>query len=181
MTAFNDIRQEVRRVEHIIHQLLDFGRHNNIDRRKVSAGQLVCMAASALQEKSDRLNVLVTTSGPEPAPELSVDPPLIERALTNLMRNAMEAAPDGRVEVSWFETKSGVGFAVDDDGPGVQESNRDRLFEPFFTTKETGEGTGLGLAVVHGIVEEHGGNIDVGTSRWGGARLTIILPRVDEG
>lgn len=177
--ALKDIRGEVRRVEHVIHQLLDFGQHDKVERRRISAHQLSSMAANALSEKSSRLKVMLTVQGPQPSPALFVDPPLMERALTNLIRNALEAAPGGEVKVSWFETEDHVGLSVDDNGPGIKKENKNRLFEPFFTTKNVGQGTGLGLPVVHGIVEEHSGHVEIKESHLGGACFRILLPPTD--
>jgi signal transduction histidine kinase len=67
-------------------------------------------------------------------------------------------------------------IVVQDTGPGIPPENLDQLFEPFFTTKDVGEGTGLGLSIVYGIVEEHGGRIEVASPPGEGARFTLYLP-----
>ena len=70
----------------------------------------------------------------------------------------------------------GVEISVEDDGPGVPASIRDRVFEPFVTTKTTGEGTGLGLAVSRGLVESAGGSLDFEDAEFGGTIFTMSLP-----
>ncbi|MCH8505728.1 MAG: ATP-binding protein, partial [Ectothiorhodospiraceae bacterium] len=109
-------------------------------------------------------------------PDLLADPVRLEQVLVNLMKNAMQAGAT-QLEVSWVvSADDSITVVVDDDGPGVPASIRERLFEPFFTTKSVGEGTGLGLAVVHGIIAEHGGQVEVQESPMGGARFAIRLP-----
>ena len=75
---------------------------------------------------------------------------------------------------TWSEGEE-VCLSVADDGPGIPEAVRARIFEPFFTTKEPGKGTGLGLTVSQGIVQEHGGRIDVASAA-SGATFTVRLP-----
>lgn len=74
-----------------------------------------------------------------------------------------------------------VEFAVEDTGPGVPADVQERMFDPFFTTKETGHGTGMGLATVHGIVHEHGGHVVYETGERGGARFRVLLPAAAQG
>lgn len=174
--ALENIRGEVQRVEHIVNQLLDFGRRNPLQRRDVPASQLARIALEAVragQSGAERLKL----SPPDASICLPVDVGLMERALANLLENALEASPDGPVRLSWHAEDDQVVFLVDDSGPGIDVDVKPRLFEPFFTTKEVGEGTGLGLAVAHGIAEEHGGSIEVGESSLGGACFRIRLPK----
>jgi PAS domain S-box-containing protein len=121
------------------------------------------------------------------------DPTQIHQVIMNLCTNAGYAmqAEGGRLEVSLLEMqldeessvnypnlKSGpyIKLTVADTGPGIQAHDLDRIFEPFFTTKEKGAGTGMGLAVVHGIVTSHGGDIFVRSEPGQGARFTVFLP-----
>jgi signal transduction histidine kinase len=104
---------------------------------------------------------------------VDADPRRVRQVLWNLIQNAMEAAGDGgqvRVEIA---DGAPVRIAISDDGPGVCDSDKDRLFEPFFTTKP--QGTGLGLAVSQAIARAHGGRIEVDRPRGGGARFTLVL------
>jgi signal transduction histidine kinase len=73
-----------------------------------------------------------------------------------------------------------IALVVEDTGTGLEESTIDRLFVPFFTTKEPGEGTGLGLSVVHGIVSAHGGSIHAENREEGGARFIVEFPLCEE-
>jgi len=109
-----------------------------------------------------------------------VDPPRFEQALTNLLRNAAQASPGGLVRLCWWRAGAELMLQVEDDGPGIAESNRASLFEPFFTTKPVGEGSGLGLAVAHGVVSECGGRIELVDGSLSGAAFRIALPLIDE-
>jgi signal transduction histidine kinase len=112
----------------------------------------------------------------------------IRQVLVNLCLNALEAVPDGghvRVSCGLAPAQEGrpepepaaVEILVDDDGPGIPETVRDRIFEPFFTTKA--KGSGLGLSIVHAIVAQHGGTIRAEGSPDGGARVVLRLQRAD--
>jgi signal transduction histidine kinase len=103
--------------------------------------------------------------------------PLVQVVL-NLVLNAADAVGSGgHVKVTAEPSPRGVRLSVEDDGPGVAASVRDKLFEPFVTTKEVGKGTGLGLAVCRGLVEGAGGTITLDDSVQKGARFVVELPR----
>lgn len=110
-----------------------------------------------------------------------VDARQVERALVNLVRNAVEATGSGgsvRVfpgEIAERDRLAGV--VIEDDGPGIPAELLHRVFNPFFTTKDTG--TGLGLAIVHRIAEAHGGYVTAGNRAQGGARFQLALPIAD--
>lgn len=179
--GFETIRAEVRRLEEIVRQLLDFGRRSQIRRKPVLAEVLASSAIAAVEEEAEAQGTKLSIEGPIPSPTLTVDPIQIEQVLTNLLRNAIQATDAGRVELSWFEDGNELGFIVDDDGPGIPPASRQRIFEPFYTTKPVGAGTGLGLSVAHGIVEEHGGRLEVCASPLGGARFTLRVREQDPG
>lgn len=181
--SLEEIRTEVRRMERIVRQLLDFARHSKLRKKRISAERLARSAVAAVGSEGKRLGVVIEADGPDPAPELDVDPLRMEQALTNLLRNAVQASADGRaagaerrVRLSWFTAGDQAGFVVDDDGTGIAQEERVQIFEPFYTTKPVGAGTGLGLSVVHGVVGEHGGEVDVDDSPLGGARFRVRVP-----
>lgn len=115
--------------------------------------------------------------------ELHCDATQIERALMNLVFNALDAVGEsGRVWVRKGATSGGAelaAIAVDDDGPGIEPACLQKIFNPFFTTKD--HGTGLGLAIVHRIAEAHGGSITARNRTPRGASFTIFLPVTDTG
>ncbi len=100
--------------------------------------------------------------------------------MTNLLRNAAQASPGGQVVLRWWAEADRLLFQVEDDGPGVAEEHRAALFEPFFTTKAVGKGSGLGLAVAHGVVAECGGRIELVQGSLRGAAFRISLALADE-
>ncbi|MFW6089787.1 MAG: sensor histidine kinase [Gemmatimonadota bacterium] len=177
-----EIRGEVARMEHIVGQLLEFGRGDGGDgRRRVGVDRLAAGAASTVRGMLDRVGVTLEMVGGPSSPDVEVQPAGLERALANLLRNGAQAASNdakdgGRLRLTWEVDGSEVALIVDDDGPGIPDEIRGRIFEPFFTTKSLGEGTGLGLAVVHGIAEAEGGRVEVRESPLGGARFVIRLP-----
>jgi two-component system NtrC family sensor kinase len=108
---------------------------------------------------------------------MTCDAAQIEQALLALIMNAVEAMPDGGVlSVALRTNDRGIELVVRDTGCGIREEDIPRIFEPFFTTKDQGKGTGLGLAVVHGIVQRYGGMIDVQSKRNGGTTFTLVFP-----
>lgn len=104
----------------------------------------------------------------------------LEQILLNLVLNARDALPrGGSIAVSVTEAGGSLVLAVADDGLGMPPEVRDRVFEPFFTTKEAGRGIGLGLSMVHGLVTEAGGAVDVTSSPGNGSTFTVRLPIVE--
>lgn len=174
--SLKEIRQEVRRMEQIVRQLLDFGRNQGDQRRLMAADQLVEMALAAVDDRFVASGTTVTVAGPKPAPRILVNPMRVEQALANLLRNARQANPGGQVKLSWIALEDSVGFRVEDGGPGIADAVRQKIFEPFFTTKLVGQGSGLGLAVVESVAREHGGNIEICDSSLGGAGFLLRLP-----
>jgi anti-sigma regulatory factor (Ser/Thr protein kinase)/PAS domain-containing protein len=114
-------------------------------------------------------------------PEINMDKAQIEQALINLALNAIEATgPGGKITInSRFASKADmVEITVSDTGKGISEEDVDRIFEPFYTTSESG--TGLGLAITHGIIEQHGGTVEVESKMGQGTSFIIRLP-LDNG
>lgn len=176
--ALRGVRREVGRMSRIVRQLLDFGTRSAGRPQLMAADRLVRRAAVAVRDLAAERSVEVTVQAPLPSPTVRVDAGRCEHALANLLQNAVQAVPEGgRVVFGYHAHDDEVELFVEDDGPGIADDIKDRLFEPFFTTKATGEGSGLGLAVVQGVVEETEGRIELGSSSLGGARFAIVLPR----
>lgn len=110
-------------------------------------------------------------------PPIVADPAQLQQVLVNLVVNAVQAMPGGgHLTIRTLVSEGGVLLVVEDTGVGMDEEVAKRIFMPFFTTKGIGHGTGLGLAVVHGIVSSHGGKISVASEPGQGSRFDVFLP-----
>lgn len=174
--ALEGIRAEVRRTELIVRQLLDFGRRHTLNVRPVAPRALAEAAADAARARAEAVGTALVVEAAADDGPFAVDRVAMERVLVNLIENGVDASPGGTVGIRTFAEDGRHGFVVEDDGEGIAPEDRLRVLEPFYTTKDVGEGTGLGLSVAHGIVEEHGGRLDIAEGAGGGTRVTISLP-----
>jgi C4-dicarboxylate-specific signal transduction histidine kinase len=142
-----------------------------------SIQQAIDTARALLEPQKAMRDVEICFDVEDALPAVTLSEEHLVQVLLNLLLNAADAVPskDGRIDVRATRTSSGVRVEVDDNGPGVAPTIRERLFEPFTTTKEIGKGTGLGLAVCRGLLEGAGGTI---ASEDGavGARFIFTLP-----
>jgi two-component system sensor histidine kinase HydH len=169
------ILNETTRLEDLVRDLLLYGRPPQVSPRPVSAAQFATTlerhAARWLEGRPVRLIV----EG-EPL-ELTTDPDLLERALLNLVQNAVEAVadePDGQVRLRFSAGRGGLSITVSDNGPGLSDEMRRHLFEPFRTTKASG--TGLGLAITRKLVASLGGTLELDNRPEGGVEARLWLP-----
>lgn len=168
---------------HLSNELLEFARMDRevpaLHRQLVSAPALLSSAIEEAQELAETKGKRVEVTGFTDAVHLDADPFQIERALSNLVRNAVDHCVD-KVAVGIASTDSATWFTVEDDGQGIQENMREKVFEPFVRLGEgrSGEvdGFGLGLAIVRQIVELHGGRAVISASDLGGARVQLEIP-----
>jgi two-component system, NtrC family, sensor kinase len=174
------IAEQTDRMTSIIRQLMDFARPRE---PKVSTTDLqarACAIRRLVLPIAQKRRVEVVVSSSEPVWALG-DAVQLEQVMSNLVVNAIHAcAEGGRVEISCgLRDDRGTRRAfvrVEDDGHGMDAATKERIFEPFFTTKDVGQGTGLGLSVAHGIVQEHGGSIEVDSAPHNGSRFSVLLP-----
>jgi len=180
--ALTVIMQQADRCRVIVGDLLIFARSRREERRRLTPDALVGRVAKVFERDLARFGVALEVRVMPDLPAIEVDAVGIEQVLTNLLTNAFQASPrGGRVLLAAVSSEHGVEFVVEDGGAGISSDSMPRLFEPFYTTKGPGEGTGLGLAVSHTIVEQHGGSI-IAENRADdqtGARFTVRLPFVD--
>jgi len=125
-----------------------------------------------------RLRNVTVVKEVDPAARVLGLPGQIDQVLMNLLTNAAQALGEdgGTIRIAVATGGDSVRIAVSDDGPGIPPEVLPRIFDPFFTTKDVGEGSGLGLSIVHGIVERHRGHIDVKSAPGQGTTFTISLP-----
>jgi signal transduction histidine kinase len=182
------VKEEIRRLDHILEDFLQFARPREFVPRSIDLRQVVTRVLDLLAGEAERRSITVERRFEEEADGVRVagEEERLRQVLVNLVLNAVEASPDGGTVWVSLATEAAdpalgepiprVVLNVDDTGPGVPESARDRIFEPFYTTKA--RGSGLGLSIVHAIVAQHGGTVEVGRAPGGGARFQLRLPRL---
>ncbi len=177
---FNVISEEIRHIDNIVQNFLEFSRPPKLKTQRVSPSDVVDMALQLLKHRLELYNADVQIERPQRLPEILADPEELKEVLVNLLVNACEAmGSGGRIvicEQEGLEPPLGraVVIRVSDNGPGIPEAIQDRVFEPFFSTRE--EGTGLGLSIASRIIEEHGGLLNLSSEEGKGASFTITLP-----
>ncbi len=169
-----EIESAARRGKRIVEGLLSFSRRARPEEREeTDLAAFVRSRETLLRSAAPRLAV---QSGGELYVRLHVHQ--FEQVLLNLLANADQAMQgEGTVRLALRETGEQIEISVEDDGPGIAPEHLAHVFEPFFTTRAPGKGTGLGLALVYGIVRDHGGEITAENLPEGGARFCIRLPR----
>ncbi|MGQ9655709.1 MAG: sensor histidine kinase, partial [Thermodesulfobacteriota bacterium] len=183
---FEVISEEIRHIDNIVRNFLDFSRTPKLKMQRVSPSDVVDMALQLMRHRLDTYNIQVKVLRQERLSEIWADPDQLKEVLVNLLDNACEAMTGGGsveiIEEQGYEAPLGrvAVIRVSDDGPGVPESIQGKIFQPFFSTKE--EGTGLGLSIATRIVEEHGGWLELWSQEGKGATFIITLPvREEEG
>jgi len=170
------IQEQIGRISRIIESLLGMARPSRSRLVPVSLAGVVETTIAFLDEKLRRRSV-ETRLELEPVRSVQGDPERLQQVLLNLFLNAADAMPDGGVlTVGLSESPGQVEIRVADTGGGIESVDPERVFEPFLTTKSAGEGHGLGLAVAHDIVTEHGGRIEVLETNESGTCFRIVLP-----
>lgn len=171
------IVSEANRCGRIVNQLLSFARKKDGDFSPTNLNEVVEKAVFLVHHKLELSNVKAIMELAPDLPSVVADAGQIQQALMALLINAAEAmaGTGGQVKVATAPADRGVTVSVEDNGPGMAPEVAARAFEPFFTTKSQG-GVGLGLSVVYGIVERHGGRIDLQTAPGEGCRITLFFP-----
>jgi signal transduction histidine kinase len=168
---------EMKRIEDLVAHLLEVSRGSPPARETGLVDDVAGRVVDRLQETAERAGVDLSLRAGSRRP-IVLDPVRVDRALHNLVRNAIEAAPaGGHVWVSTRDEPHTTVVVVEDDGPGFPPEDRERLFELFYTRKRGG--TGLGLPLARRAVEDHGGEVEILDRPGGGARVVVYLP-IDE-
>jgi PAS domain S-box-containing protein len=174
-----DIADAADRASALTRQLLTFGRKDVLSPKVIDVNAAVREAESMLRRLIGEDILLVVELQPDAWP-VTIDPGHLGQVLLNLSVNARDAMPrGGSLVVRTANVEREMCLSVTDTGIGMPPEIVARVFEPFFTSKPVGQGTGLGLAVVHGIVEQNGGRIEVDSAPGAGTTFSIFLPASD--
>jgi signal transduction histidine kinase len=170
---------QIKRVESLIKEVLDFARPKEPQYSQTDINAVIEKTVTFIEAVSSQANgganVKVVKSLAADIPELLVDPMQIQQAIMNIVLNAYDAMPDGgTLAVESAMRADSVAVTISDTGSGIDPKTMGKLFKPFFTTKV--KGTGLGLAIIKGIVERHGGTINIESEVDSGTSVTIALP-----
>jgi len=165
----------------IIRKLLIFGRQIQSSMSPMPLHQSIENGLFFFAARCTKAGIKLIQNVSPSLPEICADSSQINQILVNLVVNSIQAMPEGgTLTITATLENDMVVLGVEDTGTGIQKENLDNIFLPFFTTKDIGEGTGLGLAVVHGIVSAHGGSIRVTSEVSQGTIFEVCLPVKNE-
>jgi len=169
---------QVERITRVMNQLLAFARRKPPERGPLVLRDVIENSVEMFQERLAKSRVQVEMQLDEACPKVQADADQMNQVLINLIMNAVHAMPDGgQLRIGMVPADAMVKLTVADTGHGIPQEVIARVFDPFFTTKEFGKGTGLGLTVVKGIIEEHHGSIAAESQEGKGTTFTILLPK----
>lgn len=189
------IGEQAERMTTIMRQLLSFARRGEVRKQTVDGNLLLGSVRPLLEPTAKKQGVkldLCEADSPQP---VQADPGQLQQVLLNLALNGIQAMPEGGVlsltaqpmaaveppDTVKVSASSWLCIQVADQGVGMDEETRQQIFDPFFTTKGVGQGTGLGLSIAYGIIEEHGGWIEVTSAPEEGSCFRVYLPADDRG
>ncbi|WP_165252900.1 PAS domain-containing sensor histidine kinase [Paludisphaera soli] len=173
----NRAREGLGRIRRIVKDLRDFARldEGDLDEADLNAGlaSTVNIIAGLARERDVRVELDLA-----PLPKVTCSPGKINQVVLNLLINAVDASPRDSTVTLATRPEGGEGVVIEmtDRGVGIPPDVRDKIFDPFFTTKPVGKGTGLGLSISYGIVQDHGGRIEVDSTPGVGSRFSVHLP-----
>lgn len=169
------IHREVKRLNRLLTNLLDFARPRKPAFQAMEPGRLIDSIMVLTSHSSQQKGITLRKDVSPIVRAFECDPEQMKQVLLNLVINAVQAmSGPGEIVLTAIQSDSFVCISVRDDGPGVDAADLDRIFNPFFTTKE--QGTGLGLSVVHQIVAQHGGSVAAEKNAVKGMTFTVSIP-----
>jgi signal transduction histidine kinase len=173
---------QVERITKVMNQLLSFARRKAPQRIPLDLRKVIEDGMEMFQERLARNQIRIKMEMAEPCPMVLADADQMSQVLLNLVMNALHAMPEGgTLRVGLELERPMVKLTIVDTGHGIPSEAIGNIYDPFFTTKEFGKGTGLGLTVVKGIIEEHQGSIVVESEEGKGTRFTVLLPMYQSG
>ena len=168
----SELLNEVRNLSSMVTAFLDFARPQPLHLEEVSLAEVIAECASELEPLFQELRVELVVDAKEPA-TVRADERMLRLALLNLMRNGAEAIPEGKTERRVYVRVNGAVIEVQDTGTGIPLTDLQKIFIPFFTTKAKGHG--VGLALTHRIITQHGGTLTAANSPEGGAVFICVI------
>jgi two-component system NtrC family sensor kinase len=178
------IAEATERVRKIVKGLLDFSRQTKLDREQVDVNRLISNTIALMENQALLKGIGMMFKPGDDLHMVNMDRSQFQSVLLNILINALDATkPGDSITVSTSKSpvaneagQEGIEISIADTGCGIPPEHLNKLFDPFFTTKEVGHGTGLGLSVTLGIVQRHGGNIQVTSEVGKGSTFTIWVP-----
>jgi hypothetical protein len=171
------IAKQTFRASEIVNSLLNFSRTSTTSFGDVNLNRVIQETLSLLEHQLQKSGIEVRTELEPDLPPIHGNTGKLQQVFLNLFLNARDAmVSGGKLEVRTWSEAAGARIEVADSGHGIAPEHLHRVYDPFFTTKGARKGTGLGLSVTYGIIQEHGGSIEVANRRGGGARFRIELP-----
>ncbi len=175
------MQRQTDRASNIVGNLLNFSRTGNSEEfGEIDLNKLLNDTLQLLEPQLRKSNIEIVKEYAAAPPKISGSAGKLQQVFTNLILNARDAMfSGGTITLKTFVEESGVAVVeVSDTGEGIPAENLKKVFDPFFTTKEVGTGTGLGLAVSYGIVQEHAGTIEARSKTGDGATFRLVFPTV---
>jgi len=182
------VKDDVSRIERLIHEILGYARYMEPKFAEENINEIIMACILFLEVKAEQQGIHITHDLADNMPRLLLDRQQIKQVLLNLFLNAMDAitATDGHISIKTYVlNKPDLGvwvhIEIADNGCGISPADLEHIFDPFYTTKhksEEHEGTGLGLVIVHQILQQHSGHVDVESEVGRGTRFVISLPLV---
>lgn len=174
------IETETRRISRIVSNLLAFSRQSKLEVNRIDLNRLIEKTLMIHANQLKLGNIKIHTAFDEPLPQITGSGDQLQQVFVNFISNAAEAMEAGGGMLSLTTRhhleENQISILIEDTGIGIAPRDIPKLFEPFFTTKKEGKGVGLGLSVAYGIVQDHGGSIDVKSTPGKGTRFRLVFP-----
>ncbi len=175
LQKIDTVHNQCIRLENLLNDFLKFARLGQLDLRAGSLNEQIARVLDLFQPQADECEIEIIRYLDPDLPSVRLNSETLHAALFNLVKNALEAMPEGgELMVRTHATRTGVALDLIDTGPGMDEKTATKMFNPFFTTKDGG--SGLGLPMASKIIEAHGARIDVQSQVGRGTQFTIEFP-----
>jgi two-component system, NtrC family, sensor kinase len=175
---FLTLSEGINRIDRIVKGFMAFARQEKPQKRKISIHKILEETLALVANFKQFHQIHIETSLAENLPEIYVDPYRLEQVFINLINNACDAMQEngGNLIISSELDSNILVISFEDTGIGIKQEDLNRVFEPFYSTKTRKQGTGLGLSISYGIIQEHGGTIEVQSRLGVGSTFKIKIP-----